>query len=59
MTCWTDLVERIIKTLIEILQVQQNDCLPSLHAHLYPIDVSTHLEIRAVTVDALINALMH
>ena len=40
----THLVQCIIQTLIQVLQVQQDHCLTRLHAHLDPIDVSTHLK---------------
>jgi len=50
MTCSTYLVECIIQTLIEILQVQQNDRPTSFHAYLYPIDISTHLEINDISL---------
>ena len=38
------LVEHIIQTLIKVLQVEKNNSTPSLHANLYLIDVSTHLQ---------------
>ena len=40
------LVESIIQTLVQVLQVQQDNRLTSLHAHLDPIDISTNLKIN-------------
>ena len=39
-----DLVESIIERLVEVLQVEQNNGLPCLHAHLDPVDVPTNLQ---------------
>lgn len=38
-----NLIESVIETLIEVLQVQKHHCLTGLHTHLDPVDVSTHL----------------
>ena len=38
------LVEGIIETFVQVLQVQQDDSLPSLHAHLDAVDVPTNLK---------------
>ena len=37
------LVEDIVETLVEVLQVEQNDCSPSFHANLDLIDVAANL----------------
>ena len=38
-----NLVERIVETLVEILEVQQHNRLAGLHTDLDTVDVTTHL----------------
>ena len=38
------LIQHIIQALIEVFKVEQDHCSSSLHANLYLVDVSTHLE---------------
>lgn len=46
----THLIECIIETLVQVLQVQQDHCLTSFHAHLDTIDISTHLKINNISL---------
>ena len=40
------LVEHIIQALVQVLQVEQDDCSPCLHADLDLVNVPTHLKKR-------------
>ena len=44
------LVEHVIQALIQVLQVEQDDCSPCLHTDLDLVNVSTHLKKRKNTV---------
>ena len=37
------LVQNIVQTLVQVFQIEQNDCAASLHADLDLVDVTTHL----------------
>ena len=45
------LVEHVIQALIQVLQVEQDDCSPYLHADLNLVYVATHLKKRQTALD--------
>ena len=45
------LVEHVIQALIQILQVEQDDCSPCLHTDLDLVNVPTHLKKRKITLN--------
>ena len=45
------LVEHIIQALIQVLQVEQDDCSPCLHTDLDLVYVATHLKKRKTTLN--------
>ena len=45
------LVEHVIQALIQVLQVEQDDCSPCLHADLDLVNVPTHLKKRKMTLN--------
>ena len=46
--CFTNLVERIVQTLVEVVEVTEDDALADLHGDLDAIDVQTNLSVLLV-----------
>ena len=45
------LVEHVIQALVQVLEVEQDDCSPCLHANLDLVYIATHLKKRKTTLN--------